>query len=186
MIRLHADALMVETATGETIPCIAEVVAVELVGSATTGLDPELLRHVSQAVLHYFKAELGRTTVTVGEFAQAIANVLRGFGLAVHTPETDPPPAEGVTDLDLRALACESGKGFELAFFVHLRRAFRSSLQHSPRLLRFTGLRSCVKQLVGARRWTDRCQAMNDQIVEFLRQCLHAEPARARCSLVVR
>ena len=47
------------------------------------------------------------------------------------------------------------------------------------------GFRNCVKQLTGARRWTPRCQSLQEQIVEFLRECLHTEPHPDACSLVV-
>jgi hypothetical protein len=51
--------------------------------------------------------------------------------------------------------------------------------------LRFRGLRGCVKQLAGARRWSARCEKMQDQIVEYLRRCLTAEPEQSNCALVV-
>ena len=56
----------------------------------------------------------------------------------------------------LRALARESGDARELVFFPRLRRELRTQLQNSPRVVRFRGLRGCVKQLAGARRWS-RC-----------------------------
>ena len=33
-------------------------------------MDAEMLKHVSAGVMHYFREELDRTTVTVGEFAE--------------------------------------------------------------------------------------------------------------------
>jgi hypothetical protein len=90
-----------------------------------------------------------------------------------------------VMESDLRALATESGKGFELAFFVGLRAELRAKLRESPCVLRFKGLRGCVKQLAGARRWNGRCQQLNDQIVDYLRTCLLSEKRPAACSLVV-
>jgi hypothetical protein len=51
--------------------------------------------------------------------------------------------------------------------------------------LRFRGLRGCVKQLAGARRWSLRCEKLQEQIVEYLRGCLSAEPEQNDCSLVV-
>jgi hypothetical protein len=52
-------------------------------------------------------------------------------------------------------------------------------------VLRFHGLRGCVKQLAGARRWSVRCEQLRYQIVEYLRQCLTAEPEQNDCALVV-
>jgi hypothetical protein len=46
-------------------------------------------------------------------------------------------------------------------------------------------LRGCAKQLAGARRWSTRCEKMQEQIVEYLRQCLTAELEPNDCALVV-
>ena len=61
----------------------------------------------------------------------------------------------------------------------------RQQLQQSPRVLRFRGLRGCVKQLAGARRWSHRCQTLHNRIVEYLRECLSAEARQGGCALVV-
>lgn len=175
--------LVFKTDSGE-IPCAGGQVVIELAGDGASGLDRELIRNTAHAVLHYFREELGRTSVSVGEFAVALARVLRSFGVEVDTEV--PPTAPGrVAETDLRQLACESGKAFELAFFPRLREEVASRLQESPRLVRFTGLRSCVKQLAGAQRWTGRCQALNDQIVEYLRQCWSENRQATPCPMVV-
>jgi hypothetical protein len=89
-----------------------------------------------------------------------------------------------VAETSLDELAAETGDGGELLFFPRLREEMRQQLSQSPRLVRFNGLHDCVKRLVGARRWCDRCRAMSDQIVGYLRQCLD-ENHRADCALVV-
>lgn len=184
MIQLHPDCLLFQIAGGEAIPCSAELVAVELIGEAADALDAELIRNAARAVLHYFKIEMGRTFVSVAEFSNALAGVLRGFGLMVKPTSVAETPRR-ITQSDLRQLACESGKGFELAFFPRLRDELRQQLTQAPDMVRFTGLRSCVKQLSGARRWTHRCQRLNDQIVEYLRHCLSTEPRAGACPLLV-
>jgi hypothetical protein len=184
MIQLHADCLMFQMTDGESVPCSAELVAVELIGPAASAVDSELVRNAARAVLHYFKTELGKTSVSVGEFSQALAQVLRGFGLIVKPAQPAEPPGP-IAESDLGQLACESGKGFELAFFPRLREQLRQDLVGSPRIVRFKGLRGCVKQLAGARRWTARCQQLNDQIVDYLRHCLSSDPRVRNCSLVV-
>jgi hypothetical protein len=55
----------------------------------------------------------------------------------------------------------------------------------TPEVLRFRGLRICVKQLIGAKRWSRRCQRLNDQIVDYLRTCLSAEKGGQACALIV-
>jgi hypothetical protein len=185
MIQLHSDCLVFKTESGQAIPCSAELVTIELIGDAARLLDPDLLQHAAGAVLHYFKEELGRSTVSMSEFSQALEHVLRTFGLMVKLNDTSQKTLR-TRDLDLRELAFESGKGFELVFFPRLRDELRKSLQESPGVIRFQGLRSCVKQLMGAHRWSPRCEKLSDQIVAFLRLCWSSEVTTAGCSLVVR
>ncbi|HXT11222.1 MAG TPA: hypothetical protein VN873_06640 [Candidatus Angelobacter sp.] len=190
MIALASDCLLFETSSGESIPFSAEMISVELTSDGIGAFDPEFLKHAASAVFHYFKHDLGRITVTVGEFAGALEKVLRGFGLQAEPPG----PADEVemdsldrriVNSDLRQLACESGKGFELFFFPRLRDELRQQLLLGPEVLLFRGLRSCVKQLTGARRWSARCRSLEEQIVEFLRNCFTTEANQADCALLV-
>lgn len=181
MIALASDILLFKLTNGESIPFSSELISVELMGETARMFDAEFVRHASQAVFHYFRHDLGLKQVTVAEFAQALEKVLSGFAL-VPLPKPALPP--GVVESDLGQIACESGKGCELFFFPRLREEMRSCLSQSPRVLHFRGLRGCVKQLVGTRRWTARCQQLTDQIVEFLRHCITAE-TQLELSLVV-
>jgi len=197
MIALAYDCLLFQTSNGESIPFSAEMISVELTGEGIGAFDQEFLKDAASAVFHYFKHDLGRVTVTVGEFAGALEKVLRGFGLQSEADEQngeqvqDFPTDEDVSaerrvlKLDLRTLACESGKGFELFFFPRLRDELRQQLLQEPAVLHFRGLRSCVKQLTGARRWGPRCQTLQDQIVEFLRNCFTSEASQPNCALLV-
>jgi len=145
-------------------------------------LDPDLINDVAAAVFHYFKHDLELTMITMAQFCEAMEQVLRSFA-----PPTQPAPvvvAETVAEGDLVRLADESA-GSELLFYTRLRAELRDRLRAAPVQLRFSGLRSCVKQLAGVRRWTPRCGSLRDQIVEFLRRCLQAEAGAASCPLVV-
>ena len=119
-------------------------------------------------MFHYFRDELGRETVTVAEFSLALEKVLRGFKLDATAPEPGDGPAPLVVRSDLCRLVGEQSEGCELFFFPRLRDELRSQLEQSPQMLCFQGLRDCVKQLIGTRRWTARCQTLHDQIVEEL------------------
>lgn len=182
MIALHTECLLIQLANGESVPCSSEMVSIEIVGD-TGWLDPELLRHAAASVFHYFKTELARETVTVGEFAGALEKVLRHLGFTLRAGEL--VESRAVMATDLGRLAREAGDSRELFFFPRLRDALRTQLRQSPRLLRFRGLRGCVKQLAGARRWSRRCEQLREQIVEYLRGCLSAEPEPNDCALVV-
>ena len=181
MILLARDCLVFEMANGESIPLSPQTISIELVAeNASAPFDSEFLEHAASAVFHYFKNDLGRETVSVGEFTLALEKVLNEF--------RGNCPAEGSSRLgtpsDLRDLAAETNHA-ELFFFPRLRDELRIQLQHSPGSISFRGLRGCVKQLVGARRWSPQCRKMENQILEFLRHCIQAETPSSSCSLMV-
>jgi hypothetical protein len=178
MIALNSNCLLFQLANGESVPCSAEAICVEIIGGPESRIDPEMLRHAAASVFHYFKYDLERESVTVGEFAGALERVLRNLGLTLYSGGR-----EQILESDLNMLARESGVSLELFFFPRLRDELRFQLRQSPRLLRFRGLRGCVKRLTQARRWSARCDALQEQIVEYLRQCLSAESVD--CPLVV-
>jgi hypothetical protein len=184
MITLAADCLLFELPSGESIPYSADMVGVELAGDTTELFDSEFVSQATKAVFHYYKHELGRQSVSVREFAAALEKLLRGFAVTTrHSAPADAAPC--VLEYDLCQLAHESGRGCELVFFSRLRAEFQRHLKQTPQVLRFRGLRDCVKQLTGARRWSLRCQALEGEIVDYLRGCVGAEPALAEFALLV-
>ena len=184
MIALQSGCLLFQLPSGESVPCSVEMISVELTGNTQNLLDPEVLRHASASVFHYFKNELERETVTVGEFASALEKVLRQLGFVIRAGALESRSRE-IVETDLCLFARESADSLELFFFPRLRDELRAQLRQSPRVLRFRGLRGCVKQLTGARRWSGRCEKLQDHIVEYLRRCLTAEPEQNHCALVV-
>ncbi|MGH7951671.1 MAG: hypothetical protein ACREFE_07095 [Limisphaerales bacterium] len=183
MIALSSKCLLFQLNNGESVPCSPEMISIEVIGNNDNLLDPEMLRHAAASVFHYFKNDLARETVTVGEFAHALEKVLRNLGLTLRAPLPLSELREIETDLGL--FTRQSTDSLELFFFPRLRDALRAQLRQSPRVLRFRGLRGCVKQLAGARRWSARCETLRDQIVGYLRECLTAEPDKTACALVV-
>lgn len=200
MISLRPDCLAFESPDGEFIPCSAQQVVVELIGDAAQWLDQEVITHASEAVLHYFRHEKGQHSVSLGEFVSALERVLKGLGLDIQAsakPSGQWPASctaakpevasaqRRVVENDLLELAGRSAGGAELFFFPLLRREMHQCLDGSPLTLRFRGLRECVKQIVGSKRWNTACQSMNDRIVDYLRTCLNTEKAGEGCALVV-
>lgn len=184
MISLSDDCLIFQSPEGEGVPYTAEMITVEVMGESASMLDPEFLKHAAAAVFHYFRDELGRSAVTFAEFSLALEKVLRGFKLSDPEP-TGQNLTPRLLQSDLCRLVTESGKGCELFFFPRLRDELRAQLRLSPQLLCFRGIRPCVKQLVGAQRWSPRCQVLHDQIVEFLRSWMSRENQGASCAMVV-
>ena len=184
MILLRPDCLVFETSAGELIPCSATQVSVELIGEAAGLLDQETIENAATGVLHYFKKELGRTSVSMAEFSQALEQALANLGFKIKSAPLQPAPA-AIVESDLLRLAFQSGNACELVFFSSLRQELRRQLELGPHVVRFRGLRICVKQLTGAKRWSPRCQTLNDQIVHYLRTCLRAENRGQSCALLV-
>lgn len=183
MITLSADCLLFQMSTGESVPFSSDMISVELVGDTVQWLDPDLVKQAAKAVFHYFKHELGRQSVTTGDFSAALEKVLRGFKLTSVAPPA--PVNRTVLESDLWQLARETGEARELAFFPRLREELRLQLRNGPGVLRFNGLRACVKHLVGADRWGLRCRSLEEQIVEYLRRCLNSEGKPADMALIV-
>lgn len=183
MITLAKDCLLFHLSNGEAVPFSAEMISVELAGESARWFDPELASHAAKAVFHYFKNDLGRQSVTAEEFATAMEKALRGVDSRAwgRTGAQKPQTIES----DLRRLAKDSGDAGELLFFPRLRTELREHLRQSPRLVRYHGLRECVKQIAGARRWTSRCRELQDQIVDFVRECAGAETRSPELALVV-
>ena len=77
MIQLHTDCLVFETSDGETIPCSAHDVTVELLGDAVTEIEPHLITEAAEAVLYHFKVDQDRASITVAEFTLALERILR-------------------------------------------------------------------------------------------------------------
>jgi hypothetical protein len=183
MIALGQDFLVFRLATGESLPLSAEMVSADIMATGPQAFDREFVDHAASAVFYYYKVELGRQTVTLGEFAETLEKVLKGFKL--EHPGTGAKCRLHVQEADLFQLADESSVGCELFFFPRLRNELRHQLKECPRVLRFRGLRRCVKRLAGARRWSTRCQCLQDRIVDYLRECVSAEKREKEFALVV-
>ena len=111
MIQLAENAFWLKQSHGKTIACTAEQITIELMGGAVEGLDPETVRQAAAGVLHYFKVELGREFVTVGEFSAALAKVLQGFGLDVQSTALIEGVGSQVVTADLLEIARNSQGG---------------------------------------------------------------------------
>jgi hypothetical protein len=143
-----------------------------------------MLQQAIAAVFHYFTRERRQQSVRAADFSLALEKVLQGFGFALsHRKYFRWLPAE--FESDLRQLAQESDGGAELIFFPRLRAELKKQLRQGARVVRFHGLRGCVKHLAGVRRWSASCQTLRDRIVEHVRSCAAADNAGRECTLIV-
>lgn len=88
-------------------------------------------------------------------------------------------------EIDLGSLEKRSDAG-ELQFFQSLKADFLERLRSNPQIIVCYGLRGCAKNLCAARRWSDRCQELSDDIVGFLRACLRDHAGSRRPVLCIR
>src|SRR5450755_4720677 len=112
MIALASDHLIFQLTNGESVPCSAEMITIEIIGNSEGLVDAEMLRHAAASVFHYFKIELARETVTVGEFSLALEKVLGHLGYTLHAHSPGNQPGE-ISDTDLVRLVRESGDSLE-------------------------------------------------------------------------
>ncbi len=183
MILLAEDYLLFQLPSGESVPLGPDMIRFEVPEANDSVLTTDTVNQAAAAVFHYFKHELKRTAVSLGEFTLALEKVLRELERAAQATNS-PKPGLIKAESDLNELA-EAVNGVELLFFTELRRAMRAQLRNGPSTLHFRGLRACVKRLSGARRWSNRCQALRDQIVAYLRDCLEAEAGEKPCTMLV-
>lgn len=193
MIQLRSDCLLIAHGGGAAIPCSADEITLELVGAAASTLDPSILKQAAAAVLHYFRDELGRETVTAPEFAAALGRALAGFGLAVEVSDVKTESKSAANSKpgapqphDLRVLACDAGKLGELAFFPRLHAELVQGLNEPARWVEFRGLRPAVKQLLGRKHWTNGCRELEERIITTLRQWWEVHGASSGRALIIR
>ena len=184
MILLADNFLFFKLPSGEAVPFSAEMISVELADGVGKPFEQDFVEHAAASVFHYFKNDLGRKTVSVAEFASAFESALNGLGLKLDAGRIT-EARDDAANKDLQLLAFHAGDACELAFFPRLRTAVHAQFQLTPRMVRFHGLRACVKRLLGAERWSPRCDYLRDQIIEFLRRTLRQETAGDTCALLV-
>lgn len=191
MIQLRSDCLVFEVSGGDKIPCSAETVTLELLGDAAGQIDPQTVREAATAVLHYFREDLGRETVTVAEFTAVLERVLRGLGFDVKASEPAPAPVSAPASAgrtvaaDLGQLLAEAG-GQALDFYPRLRAQLEQLLGEAPGSLHLHGLQRSARQLAARRRWCPATEAASDEIVRFVRAVWETVPAAAGRTLVIR
>ncbi len=83
-------------------------------------------------------------------------------------------------DIWLDEIVARAAGGFELGFYRQLDAALDVTAQQQTRAVRVMGLRSCVMQLRGDRRWSAGCRRLADEIVAHVRErAARLRPAQA-------
>ncbi len=185
MIALRDDCILVAQADGGFLPCSAEELTVEIADDAAGMVDEEALKQAAAAVMHYFREELERTTVTLAEFTNMLTRVLKGLGLNAEI-SGQVVPGEEIRFADLRTLAVGEGVAGELEFCQRLRTLLREQLAAGPVRLEILGLRGCVKRLAGRKHWCPACERTAAWVLELIRGWYAQEAPAPPPALIVR
>lgn len=191
MIQLHTNYLVFKTPSGR-YPCSAFGVAAELLGKSIKFLPPNLFQQIVTAVVNHFRKELGKIEVTLEEFVEVLAGVIRSFGYQVVVEQVVPQsnnqenlPSNDRNVVDLVELYEEAWSGGELTFFSRLKEELNSRLNSSEQILEIRGLRPCVKKMASRKRWCPTCRKLEIQIVTFLQeQFIKSHPSASRILLI--
>lgn len=177
MIQLNPRSICLHLPHGETVPLLAKSVVHAYCEQKPLGIDMESwqLEEVAHALIHYLRVDLHRDTIAADDFFEALSTLVIVVG--DHPAQKSEEPIQSA---NLYHMAQEPGCAFELAFFRAVQRATREFKAQRTRLIRFVGLRPCVKLLLGAKNWGKSCQRLSDEIVDFIRrQMIHGTNSTA-------
>jgi len=204
MIRLRTDFLVFKTNEG-LIPCPADAVVCELLGSSKALIPDHVREQISWTLVYYFREEQGREIVTLDEFLDTLAQILRGLGYQVvvdstyseseaasfqsskanrgaHTSLATSIPRQ---TLDLTQLSQQQEWTSELHFYEQLRQELDQRLRNDPAVLEIRGLRSCVKRLASRKRWCPTCRTVAAQLLSFLQDRFYEQTQRYSYAVLV-
>jgi len=137
-----------------------------------------LAEHVAESVTAYLSLQFQENVVSVHRLTKAVQSVLQVIGYAEIAP-LFAPGHPGVR-LSLMELAEEAGTGYELVFFNRLRSTLQSMLDGGASYFEVIELIPCVKYLRAKKSWSRDCDALQAEIVSFIRTQTCSTPAAER------
>ena len=126
-----------------------------------------LAEHVAEGIVSYLALHCEENVISVPKLAVAVQSVLQVIGYAEIAPFFAPGLPGG--KLSLAELAREAGSGYELVFFKQLGVKLEKILAGGVRFVELVGLNHCVKQLRAKKCWSRECEALQAEIVSFVR-----------------
>jgi hypothetical protein len=183
MIQLHDEVLWVQAEDGRLSPFDEQRLAMSIQKAAeNAGHADWWLAESIAAAVHAFAVKSRREPVIPSkEVAEIVATVLATLGYE-WISEAYSGGANRVA-IHLNELAWRTNAGFELEFFQQLDHALGAVTNRRLVGMRIDGLRACVMQLRGARRWTAGCRRLAEDIVEHVRGRVARMRSRRAASL---
>ncbi len=170
MIQLQDDIAWVKFADGRLAPFDEHRLALSIqkVAEHTGDSDWWLAESIAAAVHVYAVKSRSDGVIPSSEIAEIVATVLSTLGYQ-RVSEAYSGHA-GHVAIHLNELAGRRSTAFELEFFQRLDRALGAAANRRFLVIEVDGLRACVMQLRGARRWTAGCRRFAEDIVDYVRE----------------
>jgi len=143
-----------------------------------------LAEYVTETVSDYLAAHFEANVISIPKLSELLSDVLQVIGYAEIAPHLLlGMPGERLNLLDL---VKEAGSGYELAFFNRLRDRLQTLIGGGTTDVDLVGLASCVKHLRARKSWSRDCDALQEEIVFFVRTQTLAHPSKREISVQVR
>jgi len=186
MIALADGLPLIQLADGRALAFQRDWIVREIARAAARSGFPKwwLADHVAETVVRSLSAHYEENVISTTHLAARLRDVLQGIGyseIGLHLELGQPGEK-----LDLAALAREAGAGYELLFFNRLRERLRSLIGAGTTEVDLVGLASCVKQLRSRKSWSRNCEALQEEIVSFVRKQTATSPAKREISVQMR
>lgn len=167
MIALPTSLPLIKISQDNLAACDAEWLRRNLREAAARTEVPEWFADdVVSGVITFLRNHYEGSTITIESLYDRIRDTLENLGLndlAEELTPTPPPLRISLTDL-----ARKAGTGYELAFFQLLEQRFHSATSNGAEHVYFYDLRNCVQRLTAVRKWTKRCETLQNEITGFL------------------
>lgn len=130
------------------------------------GIDPWFTEEIARGMILYLKRRYPGTAIDISELFDKIDRTLRAVGfehVAGHVEPSAPP-----ANVSLNRLAQNAGDGYELVFFQLLREQLTSLQGRGANRLHCSELRDAVVSLCKAKRWSPKCERLQQEILDFV------------------
>lgn len=138
--------------------------------NATQGTDVPgwMAEDISRGVESFLTKHYKGTVIDSDDLFARIEKTLANLGLndvAANIDKTPPPVRVSLSELARRA-----GSGYELAFFQLLEEQLRSATAGGAHRVECHGMKNCVRRLSSSKKWSQRCDQLQDEIISFVDQ----------------
>lgn len=135
--------------------------------AARAGLrDAWIADDIARGIVLYLKERFDHNSISIEEFFGKIEGTLRAIGFAdvAGNLRKSAPPSE----ISLSRVAEEAGSGYELLFFQLLNERLDEARRRGTTQVFCLELREAVTRLCAAKRWNQRCEELQSEILDYL------------------